>query len=319
MKKKVSSRERTIVVGDTIGINAYHVNRTALSQRFAEGDYQALETDHFLLFTRDEAPTTVIAHWFAPETVDADVGDYIIQELKPLGILRQAQDFSDIFGAIVGSLFPYDVEHAWHFYGTNTLRRYQNLLSHPPTSPVAHSTIDAFSSLYRRVCALLTGERFLDAGCSFGFLPLLVAEQFPALSQVVGVDIRPEPFTTTRRIAQEHGLKNVEFMQADLLTDAPAVAGSFDTVTALHLLEHFTGQDMYRVLRNLLSLTTRRLIIAVPYEQGHPEILYGHEQLFTPEKLEAVGQWCLDQWADAARMWYEECEGGLLIVERYIL
>jgi ubiquinone/menaquinone biosynthesis C-methylase UbiE len=314
--KKIPIRERSFLIGKTVGINGYHVNQATLKQRFAEGGYQAHQTAHFLLFTRAAAPTIVIVHWFAPEAMNADVGDYIIQELKPLGILREAQDFSNVFGAVVGSLFPYDVERAWHLYGTNTLQRYQNLLSNPPISPTTHSTIDTFSILYRRVYDLLIGQSFLDAGCSFGFLPLLVAEHFPALSQVVGVDIRPEPFTTMKRIAHERGLGNVQYIQADLLSDEFHMIGSFDTVTALHLLEHFTEENMYRVLANLLKVTARRLIIAVPYEQGEPEVLYGHEQLFSRTKLERVGQWCLQQWECKGRVRCEECEGGLLVVER---
>ncbi len=299
-----------------IGINGYHVNRAALKQRFAEGRYQAHETPHFLLFTRSEPPKTVVVHWFTPESIDADLGDRVIQELKPLGILTQAQRFSDIFGAIVGSFFPYDIQRAWHLYGKNTLRRYQDLLMNPPSSPVTHSTIDTFAALYHRVFELLVGDHFLDAGCSFGFLPLLVAQQFPALARVVGIDIRPEPFTTTRLIAEERGLKNVQFAQSDLLTGDLSTPGYFDTVTALHVLEHFSEEAMYRVLRNLLRVTARRLILAVPYEQGEPEILFGHEQLFSHPKLEAVGRWCLQQWGGANRMWCEECEGGLLLIER---
>ncbi len=188
-----------------------------------------------------------------------------------------------------------------------------------PGSSSAHSTMDTFAGLYRRVFALLVGDHFLDAGCSFGFLALLVAQQFSALSRVVGIDIRAEPFTTTRLIAEERGLKNVQFAQLDLLTDDLSTLGYFDTVTALHMLEHFSEEAMYRVLRNLLRLTTRRLILAVPYEQEEPEILYGHKQLFSPSRLEAVGLWCLQQWGGASRMWCEECEGGLLVLERYSL
>ena len=314
--KKISSRERTIVVGDVIGINGYRVNRTALKQRFAEGGYQSQETPHFLLFTRSEPPTTVVVHWFAPDALDANLGDHVIQELKPLGILAQAQDFSDVFGAVVGSLYPHDVQRAWHLYGTNTLRRYQDLLKNPPALPITHSTIDTFAKLYHRVYAWLVGDRFLETGCSFGFLPLLVAQQFPSLSHVVGIDIRPEPFTTAKILAQERGLGNVQFAHANLLTDDLNTPGYFDTVTALHVLEHFTEEDMYRVLKNLLKVTARRLILAVPYEQGEPEILYGHKQLFSRSRLEAVGHWCLQQWNGEGRMWCEECEGGLLIVER---
>ena len=72
---------------------------------------------------------------------------------------------------------------------------------------------------------------------------------------------------------------------------------------------------MYRVLTNLLQITSRRLILAVPYEPGEPEAVYGHAQLFTREKLEAVGQWCIEQWGGGT-MQCEECAGGLLSVDR---
>ncbi len=52
---------------------------------------------------------------------------------------------------------------------------------------------------------------------------------------------------------------------------------------------------MYRVLTNLLQITSQRLILAVPLESDEPEITYSHEQLFSRDKLEAVGMWCLQQ------------------------
>jgi 2-polyprenyl-3-methyl-5-hydroxy-6-metoxy-1,4-benzoquinol methylase len=170
--------------------------------------------------------------------------------------------------------------------------------------------------LYRRVFELQSGTSFLDAGCSSGLLPLLLAEQVPSLSRIVGVDIRPQPFGTARTLAEEHQLKNVQFIQADLLDSGFCELGLFDTITLLHVLEHFSEQDMYRVLAHLLAITGQRLIIAVPYEHETPEIIYGHEQLFSQTKLEAVGQWCLQQWNGKGTMHYEDSADGLLIVER---
>jgi hypothetical protein len=47
---------------------------------------------------------------------------------------------------------------------------------------------------------------------------------------------------------------------------------------------------------------------------------YGHAQLFTPEKLEAVGQWCLEQLGGQGRMAYVACAGSrLLLIERVSL
>jgi len=77
------------------------------------------------------------------------------------------------------------------------------------------------------------GTRFLDAGCSFGFLPLLISERFPFLTAVVGIDIEIDSFPTVRAIADEQQLKQVQFAQVDLLADDASSIGMFDTVTAL--------------------------------------------------------------------------------------
>lgn len=310
-------QERSVLVGDITGVNGYRANRALLKQRFAEGGYHVDETEHFLLFTRAQAPTTILVHWFAPEAIDANIGDYFLHELKPLGILAHMQDFGDVFGAVVLSLFPHDVLRALHLYGTNTLRRYQQFLKDASNEllPPA-STMHAFAQVYRRVCQLQVGESFLDVGCSFGFLPLLISELVPTLTHVVGADIQTDPFAVVRALAEEQELRSVQFVQADVLAANFSSLGRFDTVTALHLLEHFSETEMYCALTNLLKVTAQRLILAVPYELDAPEWVYGHKQLFTRGKLESIGKWCIQQLEGGGRIWCEDCVGGLLLVER---
>lgn len=306
---------RAIPVGDVIGINGYRVSLEALKLRFFEGGYTIQETLHFLVFTRETAPSTIIVHWFPPEAIDATLGNYLMQELKPLGILSSEQALGDIFGAIVGSIAPYNL-HAWHTYTLNTLNKYRHLITHGNCPPLSNSNMEQFSCLYKRVMTLRTGTTFLDAGCSYGFLPLLMADRFPDLTDVVGVDIRSDSFSVISTIATEQQLTSVHFEQADLLDESFPSFGCFDTVTALHVLEHFTEADMYCVLTNLLGVTTQRLILAVPYENER-EIAYGHKQLFDREKLKAVGMWCVQQLNGQAHMSYEDCSDGLLVIERH--
>jgi SAM-dependent methyltransferase len=312
--KRIPIRDRACSIGDLTGVNGYHANRASLKLRFAEGGYVLQETPHFLLCTREKGPSTILVHWLAPSGIDADIGNLFMQELKPLGLLSDAEHFGQVFGVVVCSLFPHDPQHALRLYAANTLRRYRSLLEETYTaSPLSESTIHNFAAIYQRVFDLRVGERFLDAGCSFGFLPLLMAERFPLLKDIVGLDIETDSFPTVRAIAQQH---QVRFLQADLIADEVVALGRFETVSAIHILEHFAELEMYRVLTNLLQLTLHRLIIAVPYEQGEPEVAYGHAQLFTPNKLEAVGQWCLEQLGGQGSMAYEECAGGLLLIER---
>lgn len=260
----------------------------------------------------------MVVHWFAPEAIDANLGHYFMKELKPFGLLEQPQKFGDVFGAIVMSLSPQDPYSAWHLFGINTLQRYHHLLTEPNSTPCCDLPIDVFTTLYKRVCELLVGESLLDAGCSFGLLPLVMAERVPSLTKVVGADIETDPFITVRAIAEERHLKSVQFVRADLLTDDVDKLGKFDTVTVLHVLEHFTEEEMYQVLTHLLKVTSRCLIIGVPFEPDKPESAYGHKQLFVPDKLKTVGQWCIDQLGGGS-MSIEDCVGGLLVINRKLV
>jgi 2-polyprenyl-3-methyl-5-hydroxy-6-metoxy-1,4-benzoquinol methylase len=188
--------------------------------------------------------------------MDADVKHYLVQELKPYGVITQSQHFGEILSGIVGSLFPDDVRRAWRYFGANTLQRFLMFLATAYTPPLPdYATIGLFATLYQRVLELRVGPRFLDAGCAAGFLPLLVAERIPFMAEVVGVDIQPDVYEVARELAGERQLKQVRFAQADLLADDFGALGTYDTVTALHLLEHFSEVEMYQVLANLWNVT----------------------------------------------------------------
>ncbi|MBA2284751.1 MAG: class I SAM-dependent methyltransferase [Ktedonobacteraceae bacterium] len=315
--QKISIQERSVLVGDIVFVNAHKANLSLLRKRFMEGGYQVQETPHFLLFTRVEAPAIILVHWFDPETIDADVKHYVALELQPLGLLPTSQRYGEILAGIVGSGFPEDARRAWKYFGANTLQRFMIYLSTVSTPPFPdYTTIGSFATQYQRICELCSGKTLLDAGCESGFLPLLIAERMPFMKRIVGIDIRPDMFDIAREIAGERQLHTVQFIQSDLLAEDFSTIGQFDTVTAIGVIEHFVEEDMYRVLANLLKVTKQRLILTVPYGEDTPTPFYGHEQLFTPSRLETLGKWCLEQLGNCAEMWVEECVGGLLLIER---
>ena len=316
--KAIPIQERSVRVHDVIVVNAHGVNRTLLKQRFTEGEYQAPETSHFLLFMRKAEPKTILAHWFAPEEINSNIVHYLVQELKPYNIISQSERLSELLtGIIGGTVYAGDVQRAWNYFGANTLQRLLVYLgSAIPSDLPDYATIGASATLYQRVCELCVGERFLDVGCNSGLLLLLLAERIPFMSEGIGVDIDATAFSIGQAVAAERHLTNVRYVQADLLSDDFSTIGLFDTVMALHVLEHIQESDMHRVLKNLLSVTAHRLIIAVPYETGKPEVAYGHLQLFSRTKLESLGVWCIEQLQGAGRVWCEDLCGGLLLVER---
>lgn len=314
--KKIPIHERSVSIGSMVVVNGYQVNQASLKQRFTEGGYRVQETPHFLLFKRETPPETILVHCFAPEDLNADIKHFVVLELKPLGLLPQSQSFGEILAGIVASFFPQDVRRAWKYFGANTLHHFLVFLSTVSTPPYPdYTSIGSFVTQYKRICELCEGHSFLDAGCESGFLPLLIAERMPFMERVVGIDIRPDFFAIVQELAEERHLANVSFVQADLLADDFDTFGTFDTVTAIEVIEHFAESDMYRVLANLLKVTERRLIVIVPYEDD-PERVYGHKQIFSRASLQTIGEWCLQQLHGAGKLWIEDCVGGLLLIER---
>lgn len=317
--KKIPIQERSVRVGDVIVVNGHGVNRTLLKQRFAEGDYDFHETSHFLLFTRNRVPKTILVHRFNPEEIDSNIVHYLVQELKPFNIISRSEQLGELLtGIIGGTVFSGDVQRAWNYFGANTLQRLLVYIgSALPSTLPDYGTFGLFATIYQRVCELCVGERFLDVGCNSGLLSLLLAERIPFMQEAIGVDIDEHAFRIGQAVATERHLNTVQYRHADLLAVDFSTIGMFDTVTALHILEHFTEEDMYRVLEHLLQVTSRRLILAVPYETDRPEGAYDHLQVFSRAKLEAAGAWCLEQLQGKGRVWYEDLCGGLLLIERH--
>src|SRR5258708_210166 len=303
--RKIPIHERSVRVGDVIVVNGHGVNHTLLKQRFAEGNYHLHETTHFLLFTRAEEPKTILVHWFTPEELHTNLYHHLAEELKPCGMITANQVLGELMtGIVAGTRYPDDVRRAWNYFGANTLQRLLTLVSSTVTSHLPdYGSLGASATLYQRVIELTVGERFLDAACNGGYFPPLFAERLPFLRQVVGVDRDADVFKVAQDLAEDRHLTAVCYVQADLLADDFSAIGRFDTVTALHVLEHFSEPEMYRVLANLLTVTVHRLIVAVPYEEGEPSPAYDHKQLFSQAKLEAVGAWCIEQLQGAAPIW----------------
>src|SRR5205823_2796163 len=105
------------------------------------------------------------------------------------------------------------------------------------------------------------GQSLLDVGCSFGFFPVLMAERLPDLS-IVGCDNNPDAISFSTDVAEITGVRHITFSRQDVLSATILRLGTFDTVTAFHLLEHLPEAQLPQALEHLLKLTRRRLIVA---------------------------------------------------------
>lgn len=315
--QEIQVMERSVPVGDLLVMNGTGLHQGALKRRLLQSGYQIQETPHFFYCTRQKAPATLLVHWFALDDLHTNISRHLVEELRPFGCIPNSVRLGEFMTGIVGTTFPDNVRRAWTFFGANTLQRLLLFVSTAaPEILPDYGTLEASATLYQRVCELCVGERFLDAGCNNGFFALLLAERRPFVKEVIGVDIDPDIFCVAQELAATRRVSTVRYLQADLLSEVEMCAlGVFETVTALHVLEHFSEAEMYTVLRNLLQVTTHRLILAVPYEE-ELTAAYDHRQCFSRAKLEGVGTWCIEQLQGQGRLWCEDLCGGLLLIER---
>ena len=123
----------------------------------------------------------------------------------------------------------------------------------PSYEKYGSKSFEAYAQPLLEGAGLKPGQHILDVACGTG-IPSLVAAPFVAPGgTVIGVDLAPGMVELARKKAEERGLKNVTFREADgeLL---PFPDESFDVVLCNHGLVHMTDRgkalhEMQRVLR----------------------------------------------------------------------
>jgi ubiquinone/menaquinone biosynthesis C-methylase UbiE len=100
----------------------------------------------------------------------------------------------------------------------------------------------------------------LDVGCGNGANTVMFAD---LVGQIVGVDIEPQRVAEARRVAEEMGISNIEYMTYDG-AELPFPDRCFDHVTSFDVLEHVEDEALtLREMRRVLA-PTGKLSISVP-------------------------------------------------------
>ena len=314
--KPASNRQEAVRVGHVIVLAQHDKEALDHQKQHLLSKYWVNETAHFLICRKRSSNQCVVMHTFKTSEIDADLICFIADELASFGLVNSAKEFGAALFAVMASTFPppRDQPMIWQRFCLNTLGKLREHIAHPLPTPPVVSYIFPFATIYRRVFELFTGQSLLDVGCSFGFLPVLIAEQVPNTC-IMGCDSNPDALGFSTALADAAGMHHVGFSLQDVRNATLRCLGTFDTVTALHVLEHLPEGDMPVTFTHLLQVTSKRLIVAVPFEEK-VQAVYGHQQVFTLEKLHAWGKWCIDALGGAGHYWCEEVMGGMLIVDR---
>ncbi len=313
----LSKKQEGVRVGNTVFL-AFQ-DKSMLdeqSNKYSARGYTINTTAHFVLCQQQASNQNILLHTFHQNDIDADLICFITDELGSFNITPTVRTFGATLFGIIASTFPSPRHQPtiWNYFCLNTLTRLRRQITQSLLTVDQSPYITPFANIYRRIAELISGQSLLDVGSSFGFFPILMAESMPD-SRIIGCDYNPDAVTLATNLAQASGTQQTTFIMQNMLAADFSDIGYFDTVTAIHLLEHLSEEHIPFALSNLLRVTQQRLIIAVPYEE-QPEAVYGHLQIFTPEKLEHWGQWCREQLQGKGCYSCEEMMGGLLVIER---
>jgi arsenite methyltransferase len=96
------------------------------------------------------------------------------------------------------------------------------------------------------------GERVLDLGCGAGTDSLIASQMVGAEGRVTGIDMTPQMLAKARSAAEEMGVANVEFVEADA-EQLPFADAAFDVVVSNGVIDLIPDKDaafseLFRVL-----------------------------------------------------------------------
>lgn len=265
-------------------------------------DTRIVRTAHFELWRHGWR--LVVRHRIAPAVVDDALTTIINDELFGPGWVTGNEMFERIFTGVVLTSAPSAVE-AWLLFYRNSLRRYEAAGSASAGGPA--DALADFASIHRHADGLVpTDASVLELGCCFGFLSLRLARS--GGRTVIASDLSAGTVGLLHVVADRLGIP-----LGTLVADAariPKADNSVDVVLLVHLLEHLDADHCRRAIDEALRVASRRVIIAVPYED-EPTPAYGH--LWTLDESD------LRAWGAATTGWnwsVHEHLGGWLVFDR---
>jgi len=256
-----------------------------------------MKTPHFEFWT--EGGKLHVAHSLAPHHIDNDLAGVLADELFGPGWVSGSEAFERVLTGVVLTS-AVDPGAAWELFYRNTLDR----LARPQAieAPGAGS-LAAYAPVYAHALTLVPPGSALELACCFGFLSL----QLAARATVTASDVTANTVRLLAAVAPRLG-----YVLDTLVCDGarvPMPDRCFDTVLAVHLLEHLEPDHAAAVVVEAQRLARRRVIVAVPFED-EPTRAFGHVRTFILDDLHSLGR--ESGWTYTA---YEH-HGGWLVLDQ---
>jgi 2-polyprenyl-3-methyl-5-hydroxy-6-metoxy-1,4-benzoquinol methylase len=261
------------------------------------------ESPHFAVYALDDG--IAVLHRLEPAAIDNDLAELVAGELIRSRHVVIPRAFKRCFAGVILSSAPSSKE-AWRAFYDNTLSKLQQVASgsYPgqDSGPIA-----VFGRIYQHAWALVAGSSLLDVGTCFGFFPLLLQRSDPPFN-IVALDVSAPILELARDAAvSRYHVGTATFVHGDACSLSFA-DGSFDTVSALHLLEHLIPSSASKALQEMCRVARRKVIVAVPMEE-ELDPAYDHVQRFDRESLINLVEKTGWRWG------FEDYLGGWVVLE----
>lgn len=280
--------------------------------RSGDAPPEAVRTASFAFWTDHDR--VHVSHDLPPGRIDNDLAGLVAAELFAPGWLEGSELFERLMTGLVVSSAD-DPLAAWTLFYRNTLDRLAELTCRAGLATTAHvdpagrgselveGSLAGYAPVYAHATELIDPGSVLELGSCFGFFSLFVADRF----EVTASDLSANTVRLLTRVAPLVG-RGIDTLICDAAR-VPRADASYDTVVALHLLEHLPEEHGAAVVAEMQRLARRRVVVAVPYED-EPTAAYGHVRVFTSRTLVELA--CASGWRWAVH----EHHGGWLVLDR---
>jgi 2-polyprenyl-3-methyl-5-hydroxy-6-metoxy-1,4-benzoquinol methylase len=256
-----------------------------------------VQTPHFEFWT--EGGKLHVAHALPAHRIDNNLAGVLADELFGPGWVSGSEAFERVLTGVVLTSAD-DPGAAWEIFYRNTLDR----LAGPPSIDVPSAgSLAAYAPVYAHALSLVPTGTALELACCFGFLSLQLARR----ATVTASDVTANTVRLLATVAPRLG-RVLDTLVCDGAR-VPMPDRSFDTVLAVHLLEHLEPEHGAAVVAEAQRLARGRVVVAVPFEH-EPAPAFGHVRAFVLDDLHSLGS--ASGWPYAA---YEH-HGGWLVLDQ---
>ena len=147
-------------------------------------------------------------------------------------------------------------------------------------------------TLIRLVSEEFPFNSLLEAGCGVGQNLTLISRLIPSI-RLTGADLSSKALTEARENLKNSPCKSITLVESDLTAMSEFKNKSFDIVIVSAVLLYIAGDEIEKVVSELLRVTSRKLFI-LEQHQENPGFVNQHQGVFVPRPGQLSGYWLRD-------------------------